>query len=391
MALSSYYGYYKIGRFIFALAILISFQMVGLLAVVHSLFYILAIYCFVALLRVFVADNTFGYFDFVFDIVFITAVFYVSFGLYSYITLFYLFPIFISSIVIKNRKIFLISAIAVCCYAGVYILRGAFFASESILSISLHTFSFFLMAFAGNSLNERIDRQEQYIKSLEEEHIKMQGYERLYRVSADLAHELRNPLASISAAVQFIREGKNCSDFVEMLGSETARLSSLVNDFLMFSRPSDAPKELVDFSGLTRVIIERLQTEKRITAHIEENISLFANRVYLDAAINNIIINAVEAAKSSVIISLKYTKTFSDRNKEGIVLEVEDDGTGIDPSIKDRIFDPFFTTKLSGTGLGLAIAYRVVSGYGGLIRVDKSDSGGALITVAFPDSNVVDK
>jgi signal transduction histidine kinase len=234
-------------------------------------------------------------------------------------------------------------------------------------------------------MNERIDRQERYIRSLEEEHIKMQGYERLYRVSADLAHELRNPLASISAAVQFLREGKNSIDFVEMLGVETSRLTNLVNDFLMFSRPSDAPKETVDLSGLIRIIIERLQTEKKITADIENDITLSLNRVYLDAALNNIVINAVESARSLVTVTLKRTKYYSDRNKDGIVLEVEDDGPGIDPSIRDRIFDPFFTTKQNGTGLGLAITFRVITSCGGLIVVDSSRLGGAKMTVAFPD------
>jgi signal transduction histidine kinase len=386
MASSGYYNYYKIGRIIFALAVLISFQMVGLLAATHGLFYILIIYCLVAFVRVFMSNGAVGYFDFIFDIVFITAIIHVSFGAYSYMTLFYLFPIFISSIAIKNRKIFLFPIIAVLFYAAVYIVHGSLFERESLLSISLHAFSFFLIAFAGNSLNERIDRQERYIKSLEEEHIKMQGYERLYRVSADLAHELRNPLASISAVVQFLREGKNSSDFIEMLGMETARLTHLVNDFLMFSRPSDAPKEPVDLSALIEVVIARLHSDKKISADIEKDIVLISNRVYLDAALNNIVINAVESARSLVTVTLKRTKSYSDRNKDGIVLEVEDDGPGIDPSIRDRIFDPFFTTKQNGTGLGLAIAYRVITSYGGFIIADRSRHGGAKMTVAFPDA-----
>jgi len=152
----------------------------------------------------------------------------------------------------------------------------------------------------------------------------------------------------------------------------------------MFSRPSDAPRELVDLPGLIRVILERLRTDKQIKSEIRDGITLSANRVYLDAALNNIVVNAVEASKSLVFLSLKRTKTFSNTNREGIILEVEDDGQGIDQSIKDRIFDPFFTTKPKGTGLGLAIAYRVVASYGGIIMVDRSRYGGARITVAFP-------
>ena len=386
MALTPVYNYYKVGRFIFALALLVSFQITGLLHAVPGLSYIITIYSIIALLRFVIAWEAIGYFDFILDIVFISALVHVSFGIYSYLSLFYLFPIFFSSIVIRTRKIFLYPAVATFFYGAVFVLHGELSYGESLLNILLHSFSFFVIAFAGNGLNERIEKQERYIKSLEEEHIKMQGYERLYRVSADLAHELRNPLASISAAVQFLKEGKNSSDFVEMLGIETARLTNLVNDFLMFSRPADAPREPVDLSGLIRIIIERLQTEKKITADIEDDIELVLNRVYLDAAMNNIVINAVESAKSLVTVSLKRTKYYSDRNKDGIVLEVEDDGPGIDPSIRDRIFDPFFTTKQNGTGLGLAIAYRVITSYGGLIIADSSRHGGAKMTVVFPDT-----
>ena len=96
------------------------------------------------------SDNAFGYFDFIFDIVFITAIVHVSFGVYSYMTLFYLFPIFISSIAIKNKQIYLVPAIAVLFYGAVYVIHGVVLERESLLSISLHAFSFFLIAFAGN-------------------------------------------------------------------------------------------------------------------------------------------------------------------------------------------------------------------------------------------------
>jgi signal transduction histidine kinase len=385
MVVTPFVNYYRVGRFIFALALLVAFQITGLLNVVPGLLYIIAIYCIIALVRLLIALEVVSYFDFILDIVFITALIHVSFGIYSYLSLFYLFPIFFSSIAIRTRKIFLYPAVATFFYGGVFLLHGGFLFKENLLNMLLHAFSFFLIAFAGNALNKRIDMQEKYIKSLEEEHIKMQGYERLYRVSADLAHELRNPLASISAAVQFMKEGKNSSDFVEMLGVETSRLTHLVNDFLMFSRPSDAPTETVDLSGLIRIIIERIQTEKKVTADIEDDIALSLNRVYLDAALNNIVINAMESARSLVTVTLKRTQYYSDRNKDGIVLEVEDDGPGIDPGIRDRIFDPFFTTKQNGTGLGLAIAFRVITSCGGLIIADSSRYGGAKMTVVFPD------
>jgi len=388
MALSPVYNYYKIGRFIFALALLVSFQIAGLLHALPGLFYIITIYGFIALVRLVIAHEAMGYFDFILDIVFISALVHVSFGIYSYLSLFYLFPIFFSSIVIRTRKIFLYPAIATFFYGAVFILNGTFSSKENFLNILLHAFSFFIISFAGNNLNEKLETQDKYIKSLEEERIKMQGYERLYRVSADLAHELRNPLASISAAVQFLKEGKSSKDLVEILDTETTRLTQLVHDFLMFARPSDAPREEVDLSDMVRIIIERNRTCKAISADIEEGISIAANRMFIEVALTNIVKNAREAADSNIFVALKSkTEDIAIGTHEAVVMEVEDDGKGIDESIKDRIFEPFFTTKQNGTGLGLAIAYRVITGFGGYIVAGKSSHGGAKFTIVMPSEN----
>ena len=387
MAWSSLYGYYKIGRFIFAVALLVVFHMVGLLSAYPLLSYILLVYCFIAIIRLMTTNDSIGYLDFLFDIVFISALIYVSFTVYSYMTLFYLFPVFFASIVIKTRKIFIYPLIAILIYAAIFLVHGVALSNDVLLNLCLHTFSFFIIAFAGHSLKEKTDRQEAYIRLLEEERIKMQGYERLYRVSADLAHELRNPLASISASVQFLKEGKKISDFIGMLDSETTRLTNLVNDFLMFSRPSDAPVEMVELSALVRIIITRQPEGKAISAHIEDGLYIAANRIFIDVALTNIIKNAIEAAKSAVFISLKSVSSdVQAKHKVDVVLEVEDDGHGIDDANKDRIFEPFFTTKSSGTGLGLAIAYRVITSFGGNIIADRSPHGGAKFTVVMPQS-----
>ncbi len=388
MVLSPGYSYYKIGRVVFALALLVSFQIAGLLHALPGLFYIITIYGFITLVRLAIAQEVMGYFDFILDIVFISALVHVSFGIYSYLSLFYLFPIFFSSIIIRAGKIFLYPAIATIFYGTVFVLNGAASSRENLLNILLHAFSFFIISLAGNNLNKKLETQDKYIKSLEEERIKMQGYERLYRVSADLAHELRNPLASISATVQFLKEGKSSKDFVEILDTETTRLTQLVQDFLMFSRPSDAPREEVDLSDMVRIIIERNRTGKAISADIEEGISIAANRMFIEAALTNIIKNAREAARSNVFVTLKRkTADIAIGAHDVVIVEVDDDGHGIDESSKDRIFEPFFTTKQNGTGLGLAIAYRVITSFGGYIVAGKSPHGGAKFTIVMPHVN----
>ncbi|MBA4348764.1 MAG: hypothetical protein C0415_02095 [Thermodesulfovibrio sp.] len=377
MYLKYLFSYYMVGRFLFGMALLISFQMAGLLQAVPTLMYTLIIYCLIVLFRLIISSERINYFDFLFDIVFITAIIYTSFRIYSYLTLLYLFPIFFSSILISTKKIVVFPIIAAILYGMVHYIYGDITAKESLLNILLHYLSFFLIAFAGDNVKIRIENQERYIKQLEEEKIKMQGYERLYRVSADLAHELRNPLASISAAVQFLKEGKNNPEFVDMLQTETKKLTTLVNDFLIFSRPSDAPKEEVDLSETLNALIAYQNTDKKIVLNIVDNAKVTANRTFMEVALNNIIKNAIEVAKNIVTVSLR-------KDKKKVAIEIEDDGPGIPDYFKDKVFEPFFTTKANGTGLGLAISYRIITSFGGNIIFEKSAHGGAKFTVMFP-------
>jgi signal transduction histidine kinase len=387
MYLSSFFNYYRIGRFIFALTLLIAFQIAGLPYAIPSLRNILIIYIFIVLFRFVVTSEKINYFDFLFDIVFITAMAYISLGVYSYLTFIYLFPIFFSSVLIKTKRIFLFPTIAAFLYGAVYYVNGVLFAKESMLNILLHFLSFYLIALAGNNLKERMEQQEKYIGQLENEKIRMQGYERLYRVSADLAHELRNPLASISAAVQFLNEGKYDTAFIEMLTTETKRLTSLVNDFLLFSRPSDAPREEVDAAEMLRMLVAHSQSDKEMVLEATESVMVIANRTFLEVAVNNIIKNALDAARSSVRISLGREAQVTVQERSGqtrLVIDIEDDGPGIGDEVKDKIFEPFVTTKASGTGLGLAIAYRIITSFGGNITLETSPLGGAKFSIALP-------
>jgi signal transduction histidine kinase len=374
---SSFFNYYRIGRFIFALALLIAFQIAGLPYAIPSLRNILVIYIFIVFFRLVVPPHKVNYFDFLFDIVFISAMEYLSLGMYSYLTFIYLFPIFFGSVLIKTKKIFVFPIAAIFLYGGVFYIHDLIAQKESILNISLHLLAFSLIALAGDNLKERMAQQERYISRLEDEKIKMQGYERLYRISADLAHELRNPLASISAAAQFIAEGKSGKEYVDMLASETYRLTKLVNDFLMFARPSDAPKEEVNLPEMLNAITHYCKkADKNIILRSADDATIVANRTFMEAAVANIVKNAVEAAQSAVYVSLR-------NDQKNITIEIEDNGAGIEDEIKERIFEPFVTTKADGTGLGLAIAYRIITGFGGNIFVDRSSLGGAKFTIVF--------
>lgn len=387
-------NYYLLGRLVFAVALQIAFHLTGDSFILDKVVLSIGFYGFVALLRLIINPKKLHPLDFVLDLFFVTVIVYISFHFfsYSYLTLLYLFPLFFASLSTQGNASFVFPVIAILLYGMVYLLNDLLFQKESLINLSLHLVAFVLIFFAGQQLNDKLVMQANYIKRLEEERIKMQGYERLFRVSADLAHELRNPLASISASIQLLKEGKDIRDFIGMLEEETNRLTNLIKDFLIFSRPSDAVKERIELSELLYQIKRQLSSSKiEIALQIKESLFVEANRTFLESAIGNIIKNATEAAQKQVVVNLQpnrisalSTSKEMSKNRGYALIQIEDDGQGIDQGVRDRVFEPFFTTKQGGTGLGLAISYRIITELGGNISIEKSRLGGALFNVLIP-------
>lgn len=372
-----FYNYYKIGRFIFALTLFVSFHMVGLLTKIPALSIIILIYCFITFVRALITSTRLYYADFIFDIVFISSVLYFNISEYSFMTLVYLLPVFFASVLVRGRISFFFPLFACMLYAIITYINLEFFFREASLNILLHGFSFIAISVAGNAMRDKLENQDNYIKRLEEEKIRMESHRRLYRVSTDLAHELKNPLAAISTATQLLKEGRNDPELINMLSEETKRLTNLANDFLIYARPCSAPQEKVDIVDVIKVLAMHKGNEKKIILDMENSAIFEGNRTYIEVALDNIIKNAIEAANSYVMITLKTQKT-------SIIIDIEDDGLGVDEKQIDRVFEPFFTTKKSGTGLGLAISNRIIDSFGGKIKYSKSPIGGAKFTVTLP-------
>lgn len=312
------------------------------------------------------------------DLIVVSTALYLNMETHSFLSLFYLAPIFLASVMIKSRILYLIPALAGLLYMFVFLLRGNLFYEANIINSLLHCLAFFLISYAGNAMRDKLYRQEAYIKKLEEERIKAESYKRLYRVSADFIHEIGNPLTTISASIQFLKEGKNHPELLEMLHTETKRLINLANDFLLYSRPEDAPQETLSVVEVINSLIDRTPfNDKRLIADLESDAFVLGNRTFFEVALRNVIKNAIESAKTIVILRMK-------KDKDKVVINVEDDGLGIQDGVEERIFEPFFTTKKSGTGLGLAITNRIVESMGGSITFDKSEIGGARFLIALP-------
>jgi len=210
-------------------------------------------------------------------------------------------------------------------------------------------------------------------------------------VAAGLAHELRNPLASISGCVELLRavEGLSGEDqrIMGIVLRETGRLDALLTRFLEFTRP--APPQRVG-ADLALVVGETLDVFARdpVAAGLRVERALSPAPAHCDPdqlrqVIWNLLANAAQAIRESgqggtVRVSCGPAPD------GGAALSVADDGPGIPPAERARIFTPFFTTKPSGTGLGLAVVQRIVDGHGGSIAVDPAPGQGARFTVRLP-------
>jgi two-component system sensor histidine kinase PilS (NtrC family) len=217
------------------------------------------------------------------------------------------------------------------------------------------------------------------IKQLEAEIKEKEKWATIGELSMNIAHEIRNPLASMRGSIEMLREDKIPSRHKDQLMSialnEMERLNDIISDFLTYSssRPPDLKE--IDLHLLldeTLSLLENIEQNKgniSIKREFEGSLSVVADPQKIRQVFWNLGVNAIEAMKDGGELEVS---TSSDPRSVRIVFS--DTGTGIDPSHAERIFYPFFTTKDKGTGLGLSIAYRIIEEHNGRLSV-KSISG----------------
>jgi two-component system sensor histidine kinase HydH len=195
-------------------------------------------------------------------------------------------------------------------------------------------------------------------------------------MSAVLAHEIRNPLASLKGNAQLLAQAapEAMKPKAERVVDEAVRLEKLTSDLLAFVRTGELSRDAVDPAALVREASSGLAVEID-AADAPPTWSLDAAR--MREVMVNLLDNAV-AAGLPVRAAVR-------REAGRLVLEVIDHGPGVPAGDRERIFEPFFTGKTRGTGLGLAIARRIVELHGGAVAVDDAPGGGARFRVEIPE------
>ncbi|HZH82985.1 MAG TPA: ATP-binding protein [Phototrophicaceae bacterium] len=238
-------------------------------------------------------------------------------------------------------------------------------------------------------------RHLQSVRALEEEIHRNERLSELGSLAATVAHEIRNPLNSISMGMQRLKaeftpvqDAGEYSHFLTLMQNEVERLNRTVEQFLSLARPVQLSPEPIAVEEFIREVTTLLDAEAR-AANIRIDLDAGPNlpavrgdRNHLKQLLLNLILNGIQAMPAGGRMSIR-----ADRVKNRLELSVTDRGIGIKPDQLGKIFDPYFTTKANGSGLGLAIARRIAEAHGGKIDVQSEPGQGACFRVSLPLGN----
>jgi two-component system sensor histidine kinase PilS (NtrC family) len=234
-------------------------------------------------------------------------------------------------------------------------------------------------------------------------------------MAAKIAHEIRNPLASISGSIQILRaksgdetaSDRDSGRLMDIVVRETDRLNGLITDFLMYSRPSPPSiKRIAARAVLCEVaeLLEGMRPENiEIVVAAPAELCVEADPDQLRQVIWNLAVNGLEAmplggrlvldahqegggdpAQAAAPPSRNEVRRAVRDGSVRVAVGVSDTGEGMSPAVQERMFEPFFTTKRAGTGLGLATVYRIAEGHGGSVEIDSELGAGTRIRVWLP-------
>lgn len=247
-----------------------------------------------------------------------------------------------------------------------------------------------LLANSFNEMSRKMSADIESLRSLNEKLARAERLAAMGTLAAGVAHEVNNPLASISSLVQMLRsqsaENAEAREKLDLISTQIARITRVTRDLTEFARVRPASRSEVDINEVIEASLrlasfdsefQKLELVKSLSSDLGK---IVADGDQLQQVFLNLFLNSRDAMPLGGRLSVSSTR----KNGE-ITISIKDSGAGISDSARTQLFDPFFTTKPAGkgTGLGLSVCYGIVSAHDGRIEVE-SESGGTVFNVILP-------
>jgi two-component system sensor histidine kinase PilS (NtrC family) len=253
------------------------------------------------------------------------------------------------------------------------------------------------------------------VVAMEQELRRSERLAALGELSASIAHEVRNPLASISGSIQILQDkvGSEVAEgeprkLMDIVLRETDRLNRLITDFLRYARPGPLHLEAVGVRGAVEDVAKMFESvrPKNVEVELDVDVGLWviADASQLRQVLWNLVLNGSEAMAEGGVLRVSAgalrsgapqdpanagrSETLGQEKVGWAEIAISDRGIGVPPGVVERVFDPFFTTKEQGSGLGLAAVHRIVADHGGSVRLESTVGQGTTVRLRFPQAEV---
>ncbi|MEA2039229.1 MAG: ATP-binding protein [Thermodesulfobacteriota bacterium] len=254
-----------------------------------------------------------------------------------------------------------------------------------------------LIGSKGNRIGQLIVFQDMTsAKEMEKEIEKSRRLALIGEMSAGLAHEVRNPLASLKGSIQILKNtlylDETNKKLMEIVLRGSAQLENLVKDFLLLARPGPGLKdrEEIDVNDVMDSVIESLRYgpawHEQITVEKEPcpGAVVYGNRTEVNQILSNLVLNAVQSMPEGGTLTIQMKLRLPENGNGSLDVRISDTGCGIERDDIAKVFNPFFSTKEGGTGLGLTITQRLIENHGGKIRIESRPKKGIICRLLLP-------
>jgi signal transduction histidine kinase len=339
------------------------------------------------------------------DTLIVTLIVFVTGSFASIFSFLYLVVIVYSSLLLYRRGSLIMAALCSAEYSAMIGMEyfGVFkpFVMDAAISAVNYTWTHvfykilitmvacFAVGWLSGLLSEQTRRTRRELRALEDHVRRVERLASMGEMAAGMAHEIKNPLASLAGSIQLLQEtmpaGSGAEKLMTIVLRETDRLSDLLNNFLLFARPPAGKVKRIDLATALEEIVSLFERDNscrgqiHIVSALARDIRIEMDPVHLRQVMWNLLLNAAEAIEDTGTIDIRLESL---KNRKARIA-VSDTGCGIVRERIGAIFDPFFTTKANGTGLGLSMVHSILEAYDCRLDVDSEVGTGTRFTLIF--------